>query len=135
MKFLSLAVAFLPLLAAAAPVADPEAEADGELDLEKRASAQTCKIVNVDNYVNCRYDAKLDAGAIFGFRKGDKLTFACWKHGDCYNGVCSWDQITYLKTTCYVNGYFTDSNCSSSMLSLASIWTWLIMLEKLPKCK
>lgn len=29
----------------------------------------------------------------------------------------SWDQVTYLKTTCYVNGYFTDSNCSSSMLS------------------
>jgi hypothetical protein len=87
MKFLSLAVAFLPLLAVAAPVADPEAEADGELDLEKRRSAQTCKIVNVDHYVNCRYDAKLDAGAIFMFPKGDKLTFACWKHGDCYNGV------------------------------------------------
>jgi hypothetical protein len=91
MKFLSLAVVFLPLLAAAAPVADPEAEAeaeaDGELDLEKRASAQTCKIVNVDHYVNCRYDASLDAGEIFGFPKGEKLTFACWKHGDCYNGV------------------------------------------------
>lgn len=98
MKYLGLAVAFLPLLAAAAPAADPEVEADGELDLEKRASAQTCKIVNVDTYVN----------------------FACWKHGDCYNGVCSWDQVTYLKTTCYVNGYFTDSNCSS---------------KKLPKCK
>lgn len=69
------------------PGADPEVEADGELDLEKRASAQTCKIVNVDTYVNCRYDAKLDAGAIFGFPKGEKLTFACWKHGDCYNGV------------------------------------------------
>lgn len=41
MKYLGLAVAFLPLLAAAAPAADPEVEADGELDLEKRASAQT----------------------------------------------------------------------------------------------
>jgi hypothetical protein len=87
MKFLGLAVAFLPILAAAAPVADPEAEAGGELDLEKRASAQTCRIINVDHTVNCRYDAKLDAGAIFGFPKGDKLTFACWKHGDCFNGV------------------------------------------------
>ncbi|GFF34669.1 hypothetical protein IFM51744_02525 [Aspergillus udagawae] len=120
MKFLGLAVALLPFLAAAAPVADPEAEAVGELDLEKRASAQTCKIVNVDHYVNCRYDAKLSAGEIFGFPKGEKFTFACWKHGDCFNGVCSWDQITYLGTTCYVNGYFTDSNCSS---------------KKLPKCK
>ncbi|KAJ5429288.1 hypothetical protein N7491_006304 [Penicillium cf. griseofulvum] len=69
MKFLGFAVAFLPLLAAAAPVADPEPGADGELDLEKRASAQTCKIVNVDHYVNCRYDATLDAGEIFGFPK------------------------------------------------------------------
>lgn len=86
MKFFGFAVAFLPFLAAAIPVADPEA-VDGELDLEKRASAQTCKIVNVDNYVNCRYDASLDAGEIFGFPKGEKLTFACWKHGDCYNGV------------------------------------------------
>lgn len=85
MKFFSLAVAFLPLLAAAAPVADPEA--DGEMDLEKRRSAQTCEIVNVDHYVNCRYDARLDAGAIFGFPKGEKLTFACYKHGDCFNGV------------------------------------------------
>jgi hypothetical protein len=37
------------------------------------------------------------------------------------NGSSTWDQITYLKTTCYVNGYFTDSNCSSSMLPLTGV--------------
>lgn len=87
MNFFGLALALLPVLAATAPVTDTKAEADGDLDLEKRASAQDCRIVNVDHYVNCRYDAKLDAGSIFGFPKGDRFTFACWKHGDCFNGV------------------------------------------------
>ncbi|EAW15017.1 putative MBL2-like secreted peptide [Aspergillus clavatus NRRL 1] len=121
MKFLNISIALLgslPLLSVAAPVANPEAEL--ELDLEKRRSAQTCKIVNVNpgNYVNCRYQPSLKAGEIFGFPKGEKLTFACYKKGDCVNGVwgSTWDQITYLKTTCYVNGYYTDSNCPSSML-------------------
>ncbi|OJJ56858.1 hypothetical protein ASPSYDRAFT_47134 [Aspergillus sydowii CBS 593.65] len=118
MKFLKFSVpliSLLPVLATAAPLSDP-VEGTG---LEKRRKAQTCKIINVDHYVNCRYEPYLDAGEIFGFPNGDKLTFACYKKGDCFNGVCTWDQITYLGTTCYVNGYFTDSNCSS---------------KKLPKC-
>ncbi|KAK2787327.1 hypothetical protein FQN53_005486 [Emmonsiellopsis sp. PD_33] len=117
MKLLNPTVAvlgLLPCLSAAIPVADPEA--DLEMNLEKRRSAQTCKIVNVNrgNYVNCRYGPSMEAGEIFGFPPGDKLTFACYKKGDCVNGVCTWDQITYLKTTCYVNGYYTDNHCTSS---------------------
>lgn len=86
MKFLKFSVpliSLLPVLATAAPLSDP-LEGTG---LEKRRKAQTCKIINVDHYVNCRYEPYLDAGEIFGFPNGDKLTFACYKKGDCFNGV------------------------------------------------
>ncbi|PGH33287.1 hypothetical protein GX50_03899 [[Emmonsia] crescens] len=77
---------FLPFLSAAVPVADPVAEP--EMHLEKRRSAQTCKIVNLNKgqYVNCRYGPTTKAGNIFGFRKGQKLTFACYKKGQCVKG-------------------------------------------------
>ncbi|KKZ66533.1 hypothetical protein EMCG_01129 [[Emmonsia] crescens] len=110
---------FIPFLSAAVPVADPVAEP--EMHLEKRRSAQTCKIVNLNKgqYVNCRYGPTTKAGNIFGFRKGQKLTFACYKKGQCVKGYCTWDRITLYGTTCYVNGYYTDNRCSS---------------KKLPKC-
>ncbi|EGE81833.2 hypothetical protein BDDG_04776 [Blastomyces dermatitidis ATCC 18188] len=86
MKFFSLFVAllgFLPFLAAAFPVADPVAEP--EMHLEKRRSAQTCRIVNLrkGEYVNCRYGPTTKAGNIFAFRQGQKRTFSCKKKGQC----------------------------------------------------
>ncbi|KAK2811632.1 hypothetical protein FQN50_001974 [Emmonsiellopsis sp. PD_5] len=117
MKLLNLTVAllgFLPYLSAAIPVADPEADLEMHLEKRKRR-AQTCKIVNVDkgHTVNCRYEPTMEAGDIFGFPGGEKFTFSCYKKGDCVHGVCTWDQVTYLKTTCYVNGYYTDNHCTS----------------------
>jgi hypothetical protein len=125
-------------LSLAAPTAEP-LNTDSDITLEKRKSAQSCKIINVDHYVNCRYQPSLDAGEIFGLKRGTKYVFACKAKGDCYSGNwcvplfflfglldigaqsadmefttgSSWDQITLYGTTCYVNGYFTDSNCSS----------------------
>ncbi|OJD21358.1 hypothetical protein ACJ73_07300 [Blastomyces percursus] len=86
MKFFILLVAllgFLPFLAAAVPVADPVAEP--EMHLEKRRSAQTCKIVNLSKgeYVNCRYAPTTKAGNIFAFSQGQKRTFSCKKKGQC----------------------------------------------------
>ncbi|KAL2380849.1 hypothetical protein RJZ90_004319 [Blastomyces dermatitidis] len=92
MKFFSLLVAllgFLPFLAAAFPVADPVAEP--EMHLEKRRSAQTCRIVNLrkGEYVNCRYGPTTKAGNIFAFRQGQKRTFSCKKKGQCIKGLIS----------------------------------------------
>ncbi|EEQ83431.2 uncharacterized protein BDCG_00236 [Blastomyces dermatitidis ER-3] len=119
MKFFSLIVAllgFLPFLAAAFPVADPVAEP--EMHLEKRRSAQTCRIVNLrkGEYVNCRYGPTTKAGNIFAFRQGQKRTFSCKKKGQCIKGNCTWDRITLYGVTCYVSGYYTDSRCSSKRL-------------------
>ncbi|KAL4872104.1 hypothetical protein BDV12DRAFT_6591 [Aspergillus spectabilis] len=96
-------------------IVEPEPTTE-EPTLEKRKKAQSCKIINADEYVNCRYTPHLDSGAIFGLKLGEKYVFACKKKGDCYGGNCTWDQITLYGTTCYVNGYFTDSNCSSAKL-------------------
>lgn len=89
MDFFSLFVTLLwclPFLSTAVPVADPVAEP--EMHLEKRKSAQTCKIVNLNKgqYVNCRYGATTKAGNIFAFSKGDKLIFSCKKKGQCVKG-------------------------------------------------
>ncbi|KAL2871368.1 putative MBL2-like secreted peptide [Aspergillus lucknowensis] len=113
MKFLAIGLGLLALTTAA-PVAEPDAESSSAL--EKRKSAQSCEIINVDHAANCRYGPSLDAGEIFGLTKGSTYTFACKAKGDCFNGNCTWDQVTLYGTTCYVNGYFTDSNCSSSKL-------------------
>ncbi|EDN10955.1 predicted protein [Histoplasma mississippiense (nom. inval.)] len=134
MDFFSLFVTllwYLPFLSTAVPVAEPVAEP--EMHLEKRKSAQTCKIVNLNKgqYVNCRYGATTKAGNIFAFSRGDKLIFSCKKKGQCVKGNwggneakeqrkeaknCStWDRVTLYGTTCYVNGYFTDNNCSSML--------------------
>ncbi|KAL2844701.1 hypothetical protein BJX68DRAFT_242870 [Aspergillus pseudodeflectus] len=114
MNYLALLFGLLTL-SLAAPTAEPP-NTDSDITLEKRKSAQSCKIINVDHYVNCRYQPSLDAGEIFGLKRGTKYVFACKAKGDCYSGNCSWDQITLYGTTCYVNGYFTDSNCSSDKL-------------------
>ncbi|KAL2841455.1 hypothetical protein BJY01DRAFT_249560 [Aspergillus pseudoustus] len=100
----------------AAPTPDSSPSTSDTTTLEARKSAQSCKIINVDHYVNCRYQPSLDAGEIFGLKHGTEYVFACKAKGDCYSGNCSWDQITLYGTTCYVNGYFTDSNCSSEKL-------------------
>ncbi|KAJ5092279.1 hypothetical protein NUU61_007149 [Penicillium alfredii] len=116
---LSALVGLLPL-SMATPAEPIEQEGD-DSDLAKRG-ARSCKIVNLNpgDNVNCRYGPHLGDGEIFGIPAGEKRTFACYENGDCVKGVCTWDQITILGTTCYVNGYYTDSNCSS---------------KKLPKCK
>ncbi|KAL4884016.1 hypothetical protein BJY04DRAFT_215892 [Aspergillus karnatakaensis] len=123
---LSFALGVLSLAAAApapepatepAVIAHPEPNTSGEAPtLEKRKKAQSCKIINADTYANCRMAPYLDGNEIFGLKRGETLVFACKTKGDCYNGNCTWDQITLYGTTCYVNGYFTDGNCSTDKL-------------------
>jgi hypothetical protein len=72
-------------LTLAAPTVEPS-NTDSDIGLEKRKSAQSCKIINVDHYVNCRYQPSLDAGEIFGLKRGTEYVFACKAKGDCYSG-------------------------------------------------
>ncbi|KAL6693217.1 hypothetical protein J3F84DRAFT_380261 [Trichoderma pleuroticola] len=90
----------LPLLASAAPSS-----------LNKR---EMCNVFNNDGPVHCRSSPKFSAKSVTTIGDGDAWDFSCYKSGDCYEGVCSWDYNWELK--CYINGYYTSDQCNSKNL-------------------
>ncbi|KAL4888342.1 hypothetical protein BDV59DRAFT_188683 [Aspergillus ambiguus] len=129
MKFhlTTLAGLFLPLAALAHPTAEAEAVpravpveardiSPEALGLVKRSSV-TCKIVNSSSAtVNCRTGPGFDYAASYVVDVGSSYTFNCYRSGDCYEGNCTWDRISWDGKTCYVNGYYTDSRCTVAAL-------------------
>ncbi|KAF9885031.1 hypothetical protein FE257_000762 [Aspergillus nanangensis] len=125
MKFqlTTLAGLLLPLLTLATPTPEPAdvpfevRDASPEaLGLTKR-SATLCKIVNTGSAsVNCRTGPGFDYPASFGVGPGKSYSFSCYKTGDCYEGNCTWDRISWDGKVCYVNGYYTDSRCTIAAL-------------------
>ncbi|PLB37512.1 uncharacterized protein BDW47DRAFT_106763 [Aspergillus candidus] len=71
-----------------------------------------CTIVSNDGWVKCRRSPRLDAYYDTRYADGYNDDFKCYKVGDCYKGNCTWD----FNGSCYVNGYYTSSNCNTKNL-------------------
>ncbi|RJE23077.1 hypothetical protein PHISCL_04567 [Aspergillus sclerotialis] len=74
-----------------------------------------CKILGSGN-VNCRTGPGFKYPDSYIVTAGHRYNFDCYKSGDCYEGNCTWDRITWDGKTCYVNGHYTDSKCSANAL-------------------
>ncbi|KAG2414564.1 hypothetical protein HFD88_003755 [Aspergillus terreus] len=86
------------------------------LGLVKRSSV-TCKIVNSSSStVNCRSGPGFDYATTYVVNVGSSYVFNCYKSGDCYEGNCTWQRISWDGKSCYVNGYYTDSRCTAAAL-------------------
>ncbi|KAJ6071004.1 hypothetical protein N7467_012323 [Penicillium canescens] len=125
MKFqVTLAAAFLPLVALAVPTAEaqpaepvPAEQVPRSLDEVSKRSSIGCKIVNSSSdKVNCRSGPGTSYPVVAYVFPGTTYTFNCYKSGDCYEGNCTWDRVNYSGGVCYVNGYYTSSACSTAAL-------------------
>ncbi|KKO98316.1 hypothetical protein THAR02_09580 [Trichoderma harzianum] len=83
------------------------------------ASAEMCNVFNNDGPVHCRSSPKFSAKSVTTIGDGDAWDFSCYKTGDCYEGVCSWDYNWELK--CYINGFYTSDQCNSSNVTSSLI--------------
>ncbi|KAH6854051.1 hypothetical protein B0I37DRAFT_441112 [Chaetomium sp. MPI-CAGE-AT-0009] len=144
MKFFSLlAAALLPTGLLAAPVADDKltaieaeahAAAEARAAVEAREAAdvsrnepafsldkreiQVCEIIGGSSRVNCRSGPNTSSGVVRTLPRGETYAFSCVRTGECVNigGAtnCGWDYSYTLG--CYVNGHYTDSDCTLARL-------------------
>ncbi|KAH6715626.1 hypothetical protein DL95DRAFT_511923 [Leptodontidium sp. 2 PMI_412] len=122
---LPLAVLAAPSVAAdqavAQTAADPVSSRDNSpeaIGLTKRANVN-CYIVNASTTVNCRSGPGTSYPIVGSVKQGVLYTFQCYLPGTCYENNCTWDRINAPGGGyCYVNGYYTDANCSKANLGL-----------------
>ncbi|KAL4998439.1 hypothetical protein BDV10DRAFT_185261 [Aspergillus recurvatus] len=109
-------LALLPLstLAMPTPNADNSMPAP-PTDLTPRALT-TCRVINTDSEVNCRAGPGFDYAVRTHVYPNGIYDFSCYKSGDCYNGNCTWQKVSFGTFSCYVNGYYTDSRCTVAAL-------------------
>ncbi|KAH6854809.1 hypothetical protein B0I37DRAFT_40163 [Chaetomium sp. MPI-CAGE-AT-0009] len=123
MKLLPLLVAsLLPIGLSASPIAnadDLQSRNPGNDVLSPRADG-VCRIVNAPSGVNCRSGPGTGYSVVKSLDNGFLCWYKCYKSGECItmNGVknCGWHYAATRDWSCYVNGHFTDNNCSASKL-------------------
>ncbi|CRG91997.1 hypothetical protein PISL3812_09051 [Talaromyces islandicus] len=95
--------------------------ANAASDLDKRE--ETCFIISPDGStaIHCRSCPSLSCDVVTTVSVGDKVDFSGYASGDCYEDNCTWDFNKNNK--CYVNGYYTSSNCNHKVLSSMIIST------------
>ncbi|KAH8688991.1 hypothetical protein BGW36DRAFT_75956 [Talaromyces proteolyticus] len=79
---------------------------------------QVCSITSPDGIktIHCRSCPHLSCSIVANLPVGDKANFSSYATGDCYEGNCTWDYTP--EHQCFVNGYYTTSNCNHNDLAL-----------------
>ncbi|EAQ87107.1 hypothetical protein CHGG_03726 [Chaetomium globosum CBS 148.51] len=76
----------------------------------------SCKIVNVSSTVNCRSGPGTQYKKVTELKGKTVGSFMCVKTGECVtdsgNVNCGWHQVQVKDKTCYINGHYTDENCT-----------------------
>ncbi|KAL3963429.1 hypothetical protein ACCO45_000433 [Purpureocillium lilacinum] len=118
-----IAASFLALGTAANPIAElsdlePRNATDEVFD--KRVGGAGCRIINAD--VNCRSGPGTQYRVIATAKKGVLYFFTCVKSGECINiggsVNCGWDRLSFrdFESPCFVNGHYTDNQCTVANL-------------------
>ncbi|RFU35639.1 hypothetical protein B7463_g732, partial [Scytalidium lignicola] len=109
-----------PVPEGAAPVALEEGDPATSTPISARdlfeRSSQTCKIINVSTYVNCRTGPSTSYPAPWIAHEGDSYTFQCYERGECVDGNCTWDKLVWNGGHCFINGAYTDNHCTIARL-------------------
>jgi hypothetical protein len=109
-----------------------------------------CQIVNVSSTVNCRAGPGTGYASKGSIPNGVSFHFSCYKRGECVNGNWSverfygdgererlmwWVRSTWdyaVDYQCYINGYYTSSQCTIGKFMSLRYWFgltrgWVLM--------